>query len=176
LARCLIVGCGCRGRALARELIARGNAVRGTTRRESRLSAIEAVGAEAVLGDPDVVGTLVRAFDHVAVACLLLGSAHGSAAQLSALHGTRLDMLLARMLDTTVRGVVYEAAGTVDPALLLAGASLVRERCVESRIPYALLEAAPDDSAAWLGAAVEAAEAVLNRPAAPLDSRHTQNR
>jgi uncharacterized protein YbjT (DUF2867 family) len=164
MARCLIVGCGCRGRLLARALIDRGHTVRGTTREAARLAAIEAAGAEAVLGDPDRVGTLVPSFEHVGAACVLLGSARGTPDQLAALHGTRLEMLLLRMLDTTVRGLVYEAAGTVDPALLGAGAALVRERCLDSRIPYAILEIDPNDLAGWLSAAVRAVEGVLAGP------------
>jgi nucleoside-diphosphate-sugar epimerase len=161
LARCLIIGCGCRGRALAGELVARGHAVRGTTRSETNLAAIEAAGAEAVLGDPDVVGTLARSLEHVSVACVLLGSATGTAAHLSALHGTRLEMLLTRMVDTTLRGVVYEATGSVDGAVLAAGAALVRTRCEDARIPYALLEADPADHHAWTSAAVAAVDSAL---------------
>jgi uncharacterized protein YbjT (DUF2867 family) len=156
LARCLIIGCGCRGRSLAVELVARGHAVRGTTRDPAALAAIEASGAEGVLGNPDVVGTLVRSFEHVAVACILLGSALGTCEQLATLHGTRLDMLLKRMVDTTVRGIVYEAAGSVDPSVLEAGAARVRERCEDARIPYALLAADPGDAGAWTAAAMAA--------------------
>jgi hypothetical protein len=126
------------------------------------MAAIEAAGAEAVLGDPDVVGTLVRSFEHVGVACVMLGSAVGPAAQLAALHGTRLEMLLARMLDTTVRGVVYEAAGSVDPEVLAVGATIVRERCEDSRIPYVLLRAGPGDHRAWTAAAVDAVHRTLD--------------
>ena len=113
------------------------------------------------MGDPDVVGTLVRSFEHVSVACVLLGSAEGTPAQLAALHGTRLEMLLARMLDTTVRGIVYEASGSVDRDVLAAGAALVRERCEDSRIPYALLGAALADHRAWTAAAVAAVHSTL---------------
>jgi nucleoside-diphosphate-sugar epimerase len=162
LARVLIIGCGCRGRALAREMVAQGHAVRGTTRSPKALATIEAAGAEAVLGDPDVVGTLVRSFEHVSVACVLLGSAAGTPERLAALHGTRLDMLLARMLDTTVRGVVYEAAGTVDRAVLATATALVRERCEDSRIPYALLDTGPADHRAWTAAAVAAVHSTLD--------------
>ncbi len=85
MARCLIVGCGCRGRLLAGELIARGHAVRGTTRDPSQRGAIEATGAEAFVGDPDRMATLTEAFDQVTVACVLLGSAVGAPADLAAL-------------------------------------------------------------------------------------------
>jgi 3-hydroxyisobutyrate dehydrogenase-like beta-hydroxyacid dehydrogenase len=162
LARCLIIGCGCRGRSLARELITRGHAVRGTTRSVAGASAIEAAGAEAVLGDPDVVATLVRSLEHVVVACILLGSARGTPEQVAELHGTRLEMLLTRMIDTTVRGVVYEAAGSVDPALLAAGAALVRERCEDSHIPYALMRGDPADPDAWIATAVDAVTRTLD--------------
>ena len=162
MARCLIIGCGCRGRSLARELVDRGHAVRGTTRSAAGRDAIEAAGAEAVVGDPDVMATLARAFEHVAVAAVLLGSAVGTPPQLRALHGTRLDMLLTRMLDTTVRGVVYEAAGSVEAALLEAGAALVRERCEDAHIPYVLLRADPADASAWTGAAVAAVDRALD--------------
>jgi uncharacterized protein YbjT (DUF2867 family) len=161
LARCLIIGCGCRGRSLAGELIARGHTVRGTTRDETKLAEIEAAGAEAVLGDPDVVGTLARSFEHVSVACVLLGSAIGTDTELSALHGTRLDMLLTRMVDTTLRGVVYEAAGSVDRAVLAQGAALVQERCEDARIPYVLLRVDPADHRAWTTAASAAVDSAL---------------
>ena len=163
MARCLIIGCGCRGRSLARELIAAGHAVRGTTRDPARRPEIEAAGVEVVVGDPDVVATLARAFEHVSVTCVLLGSAVGSPERLAALHGTRLEMLLTRMLDTTVRGIVYEAAGSVDAAVLEAVAARVRARCDDSRIPYALLDADSGSAAAWTSAAVQAVEGVLAR-------------
>ena len=131
------------------------------------MSAIGAAGAEAVIGDPDVVATLARSFEYVGVACVLLGSAMGTPAQLAALHGTRLEMLLVRMLDTTVRAVVYEAAGSVDPTVLARGAALVRARCEDSRIPYLLLDADPADAHAWTRAALGAVERVLDGGRAP---------
>jgi uncharacterized protein YbjT (DUF2867 family) len=168
LARCLIIGCGCRGTALARELIAAGHAVRGTTRDPAREGEIEAAGAEAVIGDPDMVATLVRALDHVSVACILLGSAVGSPEQLAELHGSRLQMLLTRTVDTTVRGIVYEASGSVDPAILGEGAALVRACCEDARIPYVLLRADAADHRAWTVAAVAAVKCALDgRPGGP---------
>ena len=157
MARCLIIGCGCRGRELTARLRQAGHAVRGTTRDPTRRAAIEAAGAEPFLGDPDRVATIAPALDHVGVMCLLLGCATGPPERLAALHGTRLEMLLQRMLDTTVRAVVYEAAGTVDADVLSAGAQRVRRACERSLIPYVLLGADPHDHAAW---AAEAADAV----------------
>jgi hypothetical protein len=121
-----------------------------------------------VVGDPDVVGTLTRSLEHVGVVCVLLGSAVGTPEQLEALHGSRLDMLLTRMVDTTVRGVVYEAAGSVDADLLDAGAALVRARCEDARIPYVLLRADPADRAIWTAAAAAAVQHALDGgPAGP---------
>jgi nucleoside-diphosphate-sugar epimerase len=161
LPRCLIIACGCRGRALAAELRSRGHTVRGTTRDPGRCAAIESVGAEAFVGDPDRIATLTPALEHVSVACLLLGSATGEHEALVALHGSRLDMLLERMLDTTVRGVVYEATGTVDPKLLQVGSERVRWACERSLIPYQLLVSDPTEPGAWVSAAAAAVQRAL---------------
>jgi hypothetical protein len=114
------------------------------------------------VGDPDRIATLAHALDQVTVACILLGSAVGPAAHLAALHGTRLEMLLTRVVDTTVRALVYEAVGSVDPAVLAGGAALVRERCEDSRIPYALLRADPAQHDAWRAAAGAAVDSALD--------------
>jgi uncharacterized protein YbjT (DUF2867 family) len=161
VARCLIVGCGCSGLELAAALRTAGHAVRGSTRDPGRRAEIEAAGVEPFVGDPNLVGTLAPALAHVGVACVLLGSATGSEERLTALHGTRLDMLLERMLDTTVRGVVYQAAGSVDPALLSSGADRVRYACERSLIPYELLTADPASDGGWVSQAVEAIERAL---------------
>jgi uncharacterized protein YbjT (DUF2867 family) len=164
LARCLIIGCGCRGRLLTRELRSAGHAVRGTTRSSAALAEIEAAGAEAVLADPDRVATLIPAFEHVTVVCVLLGSALGSTEQLRALHSTRLEMLLTKLVDTTARGVVYEARGSVDPSVLAGGAGRVQEFAHRSLASYALLEADPAEPEAWVAAALEAVTGLISGP------------
>ena len=164
MARCLIVGCGCRGTALARELIGLGHSVRATTRDERRGATIEASGAEALIADPDRVATLAAALEQVTVACLLLGSASGPSERLSALHGPRLEMLLTRMRDTTVRGIMYEGAGTAPAALLAAGAQLVRGFCADSRIPCAIVTADPSDHDGWLADTIDAVVGLLAPP------------
>ena len=55
------------------------------------------------------------------------------------------------------------AAGTVDRDVLDGAAARLRDACVESRIPYALLDTAPADHAAWLNAATDAVESVLEQ-------------
>ena len=137
-------------------LVERGHAVRGTTRTQARAPEIEAAGAEPYIADPDRVATLMPALDHAAVVCVLLGSASGTRQHIEALHGPRLEMLLGRMIDTTVRGVLYETQGAVPTEVLAAGAERLKQSCVCSRIAYALLEAPPEDHQAWLAAALAA--------------------
>ena len=161
MARCLIIGCGCRGRELARSLVERGHVVRGTTRDPESAGAITAAAAEPIVGDPDRVATLVDALEHVTVVCVLLGSAEGSPEKLAALHGPRLEMLLTKLVDTTVRGVVYETRGSVDSGVLRGGAELVRRYGEQSLAEALLLDADPSDRPAWLVSALEAVEAVL---------------
>jgi prephenate dehydrogenase len=161
LARCLIIGCGCRGRLLARELRSEGHVVRGTTRSAERLIDIEASGAEAVVADPDRVATLVDSLAYVSVVCVLLGSAAGSAPELAALHGTRLEMLLTKLVDTTVRGVVYEARGSVEAGVLTGGAERVRSFAERSLASYVLLHADPERPAEWVDAAAGAVRQVM---------------
>jgi uncharacterized protein YbjT (DUF2867 family) len=136
--------------------------VRGTTRDAGRVEAIEATGAEAVVADPDRVVTLAPALSGVAVVCVLLGSADGPADAVAALHTERLEMLLTRVLDTPVRGFVYESSGSVDAAVLSAGGALVDSFCSRSRIPFALLDrGGSDDWSAWAERGADAVDAVL---------------
>jgi uncharacterized protein YbjT (DUF2867 family) len=161
VARCLIIGCGCRGIALAGALRERGHAVRGTTRDPARSEALRAAGVEPVIADPDRVATLVPAFAQVGVACLLLGSAAGTAEAVSALHTTRLEMLLEKMVDTTLRGLVYECTGSAGGEVLAEGAAQVKRSCEKWGLPYALLAADPEDVPAWTIAATDAVDQVL---------------
>jgi uncharacterized protein YbjT (DUF2867 family) len=123
VARVLIVPCGCRGQALAGELVAAGHAVRGTTRDPARAEAIAAAGAEPYVGDPDRIGTLMDALTGVTVVCWLFGDVPDAD-----LHGGRLRMLFEKLVDTPVRGVVYEPA-------LPAGEEIARDASARWRIP-----------------------------------------
>jgi hypothetical protein len=71
-------------------------------------------------------------------------------------------MLLERMVDTAVRGVVYERAGSVDRGVLTAGADRVAAACGRSLTPYALVDADPGDRRTWLAATVASVERVLS--------------
>ncbi len=159
--RVLMVGGGCRGLALSRELVAEGHAVRGVTRRREGVPAIEAAGGEAWVGDPGVVGTLRYALDNVTLLLWLLGTAIGPPDEIAALHGSRLRMMLERTVDTTVRGVVYEAAGTVAREALDAGVAEVREARERNEIPFRVLRTDPADREAWRTAAQAAIDALV---------------
>ena len=105
MARVLIVGCGCRGQALTRALVTDGHPVRGTTRSRERFADIERAGAEPYLGDPDRIVTLMDALAAVTAVVWLLGEADAPD-----LHAGRLRMLCEKIVDTPVRGLVYEAS------------------------------------------------------------------
>lgn len=121
MARALIVGCGCRGRELGERLLAEGWAVRGTSRREEGLAAIEAAGIEPVFADPDRPGTILELVNDVAVVVLLLGSLSGGEEEIAAIHGPRLERLMEHLVDTPVRGVVYEGTEGGEEIIRVAG-------------------------------------------------------
>src|SRR5689334_13274815 len=156
MARALIVGCGCRGQALARALIAEGHVVRGTTRDPARLVDIEAMGAEAVTADPDRLATMMAAIEGTSVVCWLVGSAAaGEAAQ--QLHGPRLESMLEHIVDTPVRGLVYETGGHERPE----GVDAASRATATYGMPVEILDADPSQHEAWTHAAVAAVARVL---------------
>jgi len=161
VARVLIVGCGCRGRLLGRLLAADGHAVRGTSRGHAGTLDIAAAGLEPWLGDPDRIASLTAALDAVTILCWLLGSARGDAASLAALHASRLERMLEEAVDTTVRGVVYEAAGSVHAGVLARGGELVGEASARWSIPTATIDHDPADHAGWLRAGKGAVDGLL---------------
>jgi uncharacterized protein YbjT (DUF2867 family) len=162
VARALIVGCGCRGRLLGERLAGAGWAVRGTSRGEQGLEPIRAAGLEAELADPERPGTLLDLIGDVAVVYYLLGSAAGPDEELAAIHGPRLESLMERFVDTPVRGVVYEAAGSVEPALLEGGAGIVRAAGERWRIPFEIATVAAGDHERWSAEMADLALRVLS--------------
>ena len=149
MARILIVPCGCRGRALAAELVAAGHAVRGTTRDRAHADAIRAAGAEPYAGDPDRIGTLMGALSGVTVVCWLMGTL-----PVPELHAGRLRMLWEKLVDTPVRGVIYEGS-------LPEGEQVARTAAQTWQIPLEVLTADPLDHAAWLAAAHASVDRLL---------------
>lgn len=158
MARALIVGCGCHGRELGAELAGLGWRVRGTSRRPEGLTAIEAAGIESAPADPDRAGTVLELCGDIAVVVWLLGSARGEREAVSAIHGPRLESLLAKLVDSPVRGFAYEAVGSVDGPILSAGSKIVEEAAERWRIPVTLL----NEERAESGWAKRAARAVAD--------------
>jgi uncharacterized protein YbjT (DUF2867 family) len=127
VARVLIVGCGCRGRELAQALRAAGHAVRGTTRDPANAAAIAEAGAEPYVGDPDRIATLMEALTGVTILVWLLGGVPDPD-----LHGGRLRMMFEKLVDTPVRGVVYEGTPS--------GGDVARMASATWNIPLEVLE------------------------------------
>ena len=139
MARVLIVGCGGRGQALARELVAAGHAVRGTSRDPRRELAMREAGVEPYIGDPDRIATLMDALYGTTIVCWLMATADHAD-----LHGGRLRMLCEKLVDTPVRGLVYEAAG---PAA--AGVAIVEDARTRWIMPVEVVETPPEDCPEW---------------------------
>ena len=132
--------------------------MRGTTRSPERLAELEAAGVEGALADPDRLATLVPALSGVSVVCWLMGTAEGS----PEVHGARLQTLVEHLVDTPVRGLVYEAAGSVDPSLLERGAQIVRVASETWHIRGEIVSADPAVFEEWLAAMKEAVGRTLS--------------
>jgi nucleoside-diphosphate-sugar epimerase len=158
VARFLIVGCGCRGQALARELIGAGHVVRGTTRDPERLPAIEAAGAEAELADPYRLATVMPLLDGASAVLWLMGTANGAGDRADAVHASRLESMLELIVDTHARGFVYETGG-VARELGEHAASCARE---VYEMPIEVLATDPSDHERWLADARDTALRVIS--------------
>lgn len=159
-------------------MLGRGHAVRATTRTEAGRAAIEAVGAECWIGTPDRLATLRGALESVTIACWMLAGASGPTEDIEALHSSRLEFFLAQAIDTTVRGLIYDAAPLgaasarasppcVDEHMLTGGTRIARALTELNAIPLVVLGAdacAGDDESAderWIVAAAAAVDDLL---------------
>lgn len=162
MARILIVGGGARGLRLTRTLNGDGHAVRVTTRNGERRQAIERAGGECWVGTPDRLATLRSALDSVTVACWLLGTATGTDEQVEALHTSRLEFFLTQIIDTTVRGFVYEAgARGVRERTIANGVQIATRMSARNSIPLRLIQADPGHEQLWLKDACAAIDSIL---------------
>jgi uncharacterized protein YbjT (DUF2867 family) len=126
--------------------------VRGTSRSHDRLAAIDEAGIEPVLADPDRIASVIDHVGDVTVVCWLLARARGDREQVAAIHGQRLERMLERLVDTPVRGFVYDAAGEVPSPHLERGAGAVRAAGARWRIPVELVGQDRSDSREWADA------------------------
>ena len=138
----------------------RGNPVRGTTRDPERVPALEAAGIEAAVGDPYRLMTLMPHVANTSAMVWLMGSATGE--DVEALHRTRLQTVVERLVDTPVRGLVYEAAGPLSQELYDEGAAAVRKAGLTWEMPNVVVSQDPRDHDAWLAAMTAAVESVLS--------------
>jgi len=161
VARALIVACGCRGQALGRRLAGAGWLVRGTTRRAAAAEDILAAGLEPAVADPDQGASVLDHVGDVTLVFWLMGSAVGERGAVAALHGPRLERVLEKLVDTPVRGFVYEAAGSVALEDRERGSELVRAAGEKWRIPVALVDRDPGDWEEWTEAMLAAAEGLI---------------
>jgi uncharacterized protein YbjT (DUF2867 family) len=157
VARALIVGCGCRGRGLGARLLDAGWQVRGTTRDPARAEAIEAAGIEAAIADPDRIATVLERIEGVTLIYWLLGAAAGRPEDVAALHTERLERLLTEIVDTPVRGLVYELATGLEAEDALRALELLRAAGERWRIPFEVVDAPPGDHRSWLEGMLAAA-------------------
>jgi uncharacterized protein YbjT (DUF2867 family) len=144
VARVLIVPCGCRGRALASSLVADGHAVRGTTRDPAHREAIGLAGAEPYVGDPDRIATLMDALVGTTIVVWLMGTADARD-----LHAGRLRMLCEKLVDTPVRGLVYEAGGSVPFEWRQEGELIARAARATWNIPLEVVDTDPSECERW---------------------------
>ena len=103
-----------------------------------------------MIADPYRLATVTPLLEGVSVVVWPLASATGSAEEIDAVHTTRLETLLTKLVDSGVRGLVYEATGTVRGDLLRGGAAQVRKSGEWFRMPVEVVEQDPDDHDAWL--------------------------
>lgn len=123
------------------------------------MAELEAAGVEPAVGDPYRLATLMPHVANTSAMVWLMGSARGD--DVEALHRTRLETVLERLVDTPMRGVVYEAAGTLPAAVLREGATAVRKASVTWQMPNAIVDQNPRDHERWLEAMVAGVERVL---------------
>jgi nucleoside-diphosphate-sugar epimerase len=109
----LILGCGYRGRKLARRLIAEGYYVRALTRSTENAAALEEIGVEPRIGDITDPITLCGLGDGVTYVYHLMGSMRGDDAELEALHVHGTRSVLALLRNSKIKRFVYESSTAV---------------------------------------------------------------
>ncbi len=142
-----------------------------TTRSEDGRGRSRRSGAECWVGTPDRLATLRGALDGVTSPAGCWGRRRGLPSSSAELHGTRLEFFLTQAIDTTVRGILYEAAGarSYPSRRSPAGEQLARRMTELNQIPLACLAVDPADTDAWVacGAAVRSTHCWASERIAP---------
>jgi hypothetical protein len=142
---------------LGGRLLDAGWQVRGTTRELERTPGLERARVEAAVADPERAASILDHVGDVTLVFWLLGSAVGEPEVIGAIHGPRLERVLEKLVDTPVRGFVYEAGGRVQRQYLERGAATVRAAAERWRIPVEVVDEDPSDRESWADAMVGAA-------------------
>ena len=114
-----------------------------------------------MIADPYRLATVTPLLEGVSVVVWPLASATGTPDEIEAMHSTRLETILTKLVDSGVRGLVYEATGTVRGDVLRAGAAQVRKSGEWFRMPVEVVEQDPDDHGAWVAAMRAAVGSIL---------------
>lgn len=109
------------------------------------------------MADPERAASILDHVGDVTLVFWLLGSAVGEPEVIGAIHGPRLERVLEKLVDTPVRGFVYEAGGRVQRQYLERGAATVRAAAERWRIPVEVVDEDPSDRESWADAMVGAA-------------------
>ncbi len=134
---------------MARILIVGEGAEPDGARGASLAEALAARGhAVKTLPEPDNLGAILPELQGVSALAWLGGP-------------ELLESLAAKLVDTHVRGAVYEAGGSVEPAMLDGGAAIARDRRERFRMPVEVVHADPGHHPLWRSAMVMAVERVL---------------
>jgi hypothetical protein len=156
MARVLLTGTPERLAPVAERLMADGHAVRCAVPGGTAVAA----GAESVDASPTLPGGIVAQLDGVTVAAWLLGDEAWSEPDL---HGEKLATMLHRVVDTGVRGFIYEFPSGYDGAGERSDSGQVQLRHAHEtwRIPVAMVYAGVgDDSQGAEQLAAEVSQAV----------------
>lgn len=127
------------------------------------MAAIEAASIEPALADPDRPATLLDLVGDVTVVHWLLGSAQAEPEVIAAIHGPRLERMLEKLVDTPVRGFIYEAAGRVQRHHLERGVGIVRAAADTWRVPVEIVLIDPAEPQAWVEAMLAATARLTSR-------------
>lgn len=153
MARVLLTGTANRLAPVAERLLADGHVVRCAVPGGAPVCD----GAETIDATPDLPGGIVMALQGVAVVAWLLGDEPWSDPYL---HGEKLETMLFRVVDTGVRGFIYERPAGYDAAPERASAAEAQVNNAQAtwHIPCAVVHAGEGDA---LAESVSAAVAEL---------------
>ncbi len=144
-----------------------GHVVRGTSRSQENLKHVADVGIEPAAADPVRLSQIMEHIEDVAVVVWLMGDARGDESGVSILHGAILEHMLRKLVDTQVRGFVYESSGRVNVGLIEKGREHVEYANRTWHIPVSFIDQSHDDAGRWLTEALQSVDSLLSAWSVP---------